>query len=98
MNLIEVTSSHGTFRFDANNGHIYNGTLTESFGALPVLINIWEFNKYYRTIEDPYPLDNISSIDILDLGYIDANGDYEEACVDWRKEREMNLRLTETSR
>lgn len=78
---IMANSSHGNFMFDAETGTVVNTHLDDSFGDLPVCVNVWEWRNTYKTMMP-------DSIDVLDIGYMTAKG-YEEPAHDWRIERQQ---------
>lgn len=80
-----VISTHGKFDFDWKTGIVSGTVLSSDFGAKPVVVNVIEWKKRYPK-EKP-----VSSTDVLDIGYIDTEGDYNEPCEEWREEREEEI-------
>ncbi len=77
-----LVSSHGKLEFNTRTGLVTDSScMGLSFGALPVFINIHEWRAHY-----PAGVLAGSEHDILDFGYVDANGVYNEPCGSWRED------------
>ena len=81
---VTITSSHGSFDVDSETGRVISTELKGTFGLLPQVVNIGESNLRYPRER----FDRQGSIDILDIGYWDAAGNYNEPEESWRQERE----------
>ena len=79
-----VYSSHGQIIINYNTGDVINIQGDEK-GELKNIVrfNMEEYKIYHGQIDDSY--------DILNLGYWDNKGVYEEPCQDWRDNREERL-------
>ena len=76
-----ATSSHGEIKFNPMTGIVtaIDG-LNPSFGSPPVVMNIWEWQEYYPGEDIP------EFIDILDIGFITAAGEYCAPENEWRED------------
>lgn len=81
---IRIVSSHG-FVYADSTGAVTDDMLDADFGAPPVYINWPEWQKTYPGEALP------DSVDILDVGYVDADGVYSEPCEEWRADRRARL-------
>jgi hypothetical protein len=81
--IINVLSSHGSFKFDSVTGVVVNHQLSNTFGDLPYKVDVYEYFDHYGVDIASYP-----SLDVLDIGYWTLTGLYEEPAHDWRAEVE----------
>lgn len=88
--IINVLSSHGSFKFDSVTGVVINHQLSNTFGDLPYKVDVYEYFDHYGVDIASYP-----SIDVLAIGYWTLTGLYEEPAHDWRDEVENNRTFTE---
>lgn len=79
--IINVLSSHGSFKFDSVTGVVVNHQLSNTFGDLPYKVDVYEYFDHYGVDIASYP-----SLDVLDIGYWTLTGLYEEPAHDWRDE------------
>lgn len=87
----KLISTYGVVTFDTNTGLVFVHDLDKDFGPPPVYVNIAEWKRRY-------PLEHgilAEEHDVLDFGYVDANGKYEPPCEAWRLEREDRLKKGE---
>lgn len=81
MRLFKVRSSHGSCQVHCVSGRVMYDNLGDDFGTKPEVFNIWEWCRHHGVPEVPDGAD----IDVLDLGYICADGRYEPPAEDWRE-------------
>jgi hypothetical protein len=91
-----IYSSHGEIGIDEN-GNILAAELychhdkmgcdhcnfCKDFAVGSGVFNVQEYINVYGQLDD--------SIDILDIGFTDLNGNYEPPCEDWREDIKNNL-------
>lgn len=79
-----VSSSHGQITINYNTGYVIS-CVGDKKGELKKIVkfDIEEYRKYYGKVHDSY--------DILNLGYWNNEGVYEDPCQDWRENREERL-------
>jgi len=82
-----LISSHGYVDFDPATGVVQDVSLSPEFGAPPAQVNVYEWHKRY-----PGETLGNDEHDILDFGYVDADGVYSPPCDDWRDDRELARR------
>lgn len=81
--MFKLASAHGTITV-MRNGIVFCHDLDfPGFGSPPVYVNVREWMKRYPG-EEPWG----KTHDILDFGFIDADGVYTEPEEEWRKDRE----------
>ena len=76
--IITAFSSWGTFTFDAITGGVIKTDLDDGFGSFPYRVNVYEYFDYYG---ESLP----EVVDILDIGFYNLNGIYEEPEHEWRE-------------
>lgn len=83
--IINVLSSHGSFKFDSATGIVIKHQLGDDFGDLPYKVDVYEYFDHYGVDIASNP-----SIDILDLGFWTLTGLYEEPEHEWRDDVIIN--------
>jgi len=79
-----IVSTHG--KFTANGlGTVLETDLTAEFGSRPLYVNWAEWLRAYPAESLP------ESVDILDVGYIAADGIYTPPCRQWREDRDAEI-------
>ena len=85
-----LRSSHGHVIFDSRTGLVLETDLDKGFGAMPIYVNIPEWQAAYpgETLGD-------DEHDILDFGFVSSDGEYEPPALEWRKDRERMCNVEE---
>ena len=79
-----ILSTHGTFIANGL-GSVLQTDLTDDFGSRPLYVNWAEWLRAYPAESLP------ESVDILDVGYIAADGIYTPPCQQWRDDRDDRI-------